>query len=211
MIFTSLQAFAFSSLKLLLLPLALSSSAKTAPLQGRSVAGGDLLIAPGRVLLAHILFRAIPDAPVADENAIAALASNSSATGISMQLAPIYGISIPLIVRHGKTSATVTMNDLRLSTSADGSHVLTGHLSRTGNQSEYGDIRVSYLPSGGAIQQIGSLSGVAIYSPNSERNFGIRLILPNKLKLQGGTIKVQYRRPLADGGKTIAEGSITGF
>ena len=148
---------------------------------------------------------------MADENAIAALASNSSATGISMQLAPIYGISIPLIVRHGKTSATVTMNDLRLSTSADGSHVLTGHLSRTGNQSEYGDIRVSYLPSGGAIQQIGSLSGVAIYSPNSERNFGIRLILPNKLKLQGGTIKVQYRRPLADGGKTIAEGSITGF
>ncbi len=290
MIFSSVPVFAFSSLKLLLLPLAVGAAIKSAPFQGRGVGGGDLLVAPGRVLLvdssrtvdvsllnigtktatyrislihqrmdadgqlaeiqtagpgehfadelvrftprqvvlepnvsqlvriqmslpagleageyrSHILFRAIPEPATAELTA----GTDASATGISMQLAPIYGISIPLIVRHGKTDVTVGMKDLQLSTTADGIQVLTGHLTRLGNQSSYGDVQLMYSPKTGAPRQIGSLSGVAIYSPNSDRNFVIRLAMPVGTKLDGGAIKVQYRRPAVDGGRVIAEGTV---
>ncbi len=152
----------------------------------------------------HILIRAIPE-PVGTDTVVN---TASGETGISMQLAPIYGVSIPLIVRHGKTSSAIGMKDLKLATTVSGEQVVTGHLTRTGNASVYGEIQLMYIKSGMVSTPIGNLGGVAVYSPNTDRNFSIRLALPTSVNLHGGTIKVMYIRSAAESNKPIAIGTL---
>ena len=55
----------------------------------------------------HLLFRAVPSAEAAPP-------TTSPAAELSIQLTAIYGISIPVIVRHGETSVTTTLSELDL-------------------------------------------------------------------------------------------------
>ena len=56
----------------------------------------------------HLLFRAVPAVEPA------ATAPREPATGLSIQLTPVYGVAIPLIVRHGETSAKAALSGLEL-------------------------------------------------------------------------------------------------
>jgi len=153
----------------------------------------------------HLLFRAVPDAvapaaPGADQ-----------ANELAIELRPVYGVSIPLIVRHGATSATVTLSDLALQApaAADQPSVLTVRLNRSGTASCYGNLVVNLLPvGGGKAVTVGTIGGVAVYTPNATRVVQMPLTaIPAGVTLQG-TLQIVYQEKQEQGGAVLAEGTL---
>jgi hypothetical protein len=165
----------------------------------------------------NLLFRAVPAvaAPAVAAPALAPLADNETKgsenkeKGLSIKLTPIYGVSIPLIVRHGATTMSVTMSDLKLIPGPDGAPLLSGRFNREGTASSYGDLAVLYAPENSTVfLPVGQIKGVAVYAPNTTRNFALALKTPATLALKNGTFRVTYRKPLADGGTVLAEATL---
>lgn len=155
----------------------------------------------------HMLFQHIPSSSGSD---IASQAGESS--GLSIRLIPIIGISIPVIVRQGNTSATVSLTGLHLEQRSAGDTramlVLTAH--RSGNQSVYGDFTVRFTPAkGGNPLVVGRGNGIAVYTPNDKRGVQIPLQAPHGVHLRDGTLEVEYRMPPDAGNKIIAKASAT--
>jgi P pilus assembly chaperone PapD len=141
----------------------------------------------------HMLFRAIPEAKPAT-------AATSSSGGMSVALVPIYGVTIPIIVRQGSLKATAGMSDARLSRTANGG-ALTLTLSRTGDRSTYGRIRV--LKSGKS-QPVFEAGGIAIYPEVTKRS--VEFGLPEAaLAALAGPVTIQYIEDPDAGGKVLAE------
>jgi P pilus assembly chaperone PapD len=153
----------------------------------------------------HLLFRAIPEA-----TAPAAPGAVPESKELAIQLRPIYGVSIPLIVRHGQTSSAVTLSDLVLQPSAAPAQpcVLKMRLNRTGSASTYANVMVTLLPAGGGKPvAVGTMGGVAVYTPNPSRLLQLPLTVPAGVKLQG-TLKVVYQQDLEQGGAVLAEAAL---
>ena len=151
----------------------------------------------------HMLFRAVP----VSTPSIAA-ADTAAPQGLSIKITPIYGVSIPVIVRSGSTTASVSISNLACVTGTDGVPMLSGSLERTGNISVYGDIQVEFAPTGGRYSTVGRMSGVALYTPNVSRTFSMQLAPPQGLPLRGGTIRISYKQTADDGGAQLAESTL---
>jgi hypothetical protein len=148
---------------------------------------------------------------IADAAGLADLASAAAepASGVSIVLQTLIGASIPVIVRHGETSASVTLDSLQLE---PGRNALPPELSftfrREGNRSVFGDLVATYAAPGKAPIEIGGATGVAVYVPNAERKARLPLTLPDGVILQGGEIRVRYNERADAGGALIAEATI---
>jgi P pilus assembly chaperone PapD len=150
----------------------------------------------------HLLFRAVPQVTAA------APEDQPPAEGLGIQLIPVYGISIPVIVRHGETWAKVTLSDLALQPPADDSPLPAMHLTlnRTGNRSTYGDLTVSARTPGAPKETVlARAAGLAVYVPNPARKLTLTLQVPEGLSLSGSKLRVVYRNKPEDGGATLAE------
>ncbi len=124
---------------------------------------------------------------------------------IGIKLTTLVGVSIPVIVRHGNTNASVSLTHLELRRPSGQAPVLALHMERSGSQSVYGDLTVSFTPTGGAEQVIARANGVAVYSPNTLRRANIALQPPHGLQLTTGTLRVTYREQAEDNGERLAE------
>lgn len=154
----------------------------------------------------HLVFRALPTVP-------AAQAPDDKATGISIRLIPAIGVSIPLIVRQGKVSATAKLKDLAF---VPASRVagepsprpaqVSFRLERQGNGSLYGDLVATFRPKGGAAVEVGRTNGVAVYAPNAAR--ASTMSLASGAKLAGGSLRLVYQSPPTEGGKPLADAEI---
>jgi hypothetical protein len=87
----------------------------------------------------HLLFRAVPPEGAIPGNVVEA--DDKKPTGYSIRLTPIYGVSIPVIVRHGQASLRVGLSDLSVEPSekANEPPILKLNIRREGNQSVYGN------------------------------------------------------------------------
>jgi hypothetical protein len=172
-------------------------AAQTVRLQLRVPAG----VEPGEYR-SHLLFRAVPAA--APE-----LHPTEAATEFSISLTPIYGISIPVIVRHGETSATVTLSDLELvpATAAAATPNLHFRIGRTGDRSVYGNLTATFVPDRGKATVVGMVNGIAVYTPNASRSAGIALRPPPGFLLEHGRLHLAYTVP-EKGNETIAEADL---
>jgi len=144
----------------------------------------------------HMLFRAIPDAkPVT--------AQAGPVNGIEIDLRPIYGVTIPVIVRAGQLSAQASISDARLVT-IDGRQGISFELTRTGTRSVYGDVR---LVRKGANPLLLS-RGVAVYPEITHRT----VALPAPEDFTGslaGPGTLQYVERSDDGtSKVLAEAEV---
>ncbi|MDR9438014.1 MAG: hypothetical protein RI841_00720 [Halomonas sp.] len=128
---------------------------------------------------------------------------------IGIQLTALVGASIPVIVRHGATDANVALTQLELQRSSSGAPLLALQMQRSGTQSVYGDLTVSFTSRSGAEQVIGRANGVAVYTPNPLRRARIALQPPSGLPLSNGTLRVTYREQAEDGGKLLAESELS--
>jgi P pilus assembly chaperone PapD len=142
----------------------------------------------------HLLFRAVPPpTPVTDKAA-------QQAKGVSFKLIPIYGVTIPVIVRLGNLAVEAAISDVRVE-QRDGKPAIALQLSRSGTRSTFGDVKI--LKSG-VKDPIAVQRAVAVYTDVSKRAVSIPVADGFKGKLTG-PVTVQYVETFADGSKTLAE------
>jgi len=144
---------------------------------------------------AHMLFRAVPDTVPA-----AAAEARSASPGVSIALTPIYGITIPVIVRMGDLGAEAVIGDAWVSESAEGP-AFNFDLSRTGNRSVYGDIEVTRP---GVAEPLLVARGIAVYPEVSARKVSLRVPDEVAAKLKG-PVNIRYSEDREIGGDTIDE------
>jgi len=150
--------------------------------------------APGEYR-AHMLFRAVPDAaPAADP------AKPANSGGVSIALTPIYGITIPVIVRVGALGATAEIGEARVEDTVDGP-AFAFDLARTGNRSVYGDIEVTRP---GLAEPLLLARGIAVYPEVGQRKVSLRVPPELAAKLKG-PVKIRYSEDREIGGGTIHE------
>lgn len=148
----------------------------------------------------HLLFRAVPREDAMPERSIEKPAGED-AKGFSVRLTPIYGVSIPLIVRHGQTAATAALRNVSFqrARAAEEPAAVACDLARAGNQSLYGNVTVTFVPPSGAPRVVGMMNGVAVYTPLAQRVLRIPLQPPPGLTLSGGKLEVAFSRPEQNG------------
>jgi P pilus assembly chaperone PapD len=156
-------------------------------------------ITPGEYR-SHLYFRAIPnDKPLGDKEP-------ENDNSISVKLVPIFGISLPVIIRAGETTAQLHFSDVSVNTEKN--PVLKMTFNRTGNMSVYGDISAEYISPSGKTTKIGVAKGVAVYTPNTTRNFNLQLENKPEIDYHQGKIHLVFTDQSAKPVK-LAEDEIT--
>jgi hypothetical protein len=141
---------------------------------------------------AHMLFRGIPDAkPPSTEPPKA---------GISIALVPIYGVTIPIIIRKGALKATAAISDAKMVKTEEGL-AFAFTLARSGDRSTYGRVRVTKV---GVPKPLIDARGIAVYAEISSRI--VSLPVPPEVAAQlSGPVKIEYLDDSDNGsGGTIA-------
>ncbi len=140
----------------------------------------------------HMLFSTVPPKDTGKD--IESLASGQEKLEIS--LTPIFGVTIPVIVRHGKGSATAGMADFQIHApeKPEDKSSLSFNISRQGDQSLFGDISIKFTPQNGADEtEVGRLNGVAVFTPNKSRKINLFLAPPKGLELKQGLLNITYK------------------
>jgi P pilus assembly chaperone PapD len=142
----------------------------------------------------HLLFRAIPPStPVAEP-------ASAPGKGVSFKLTPVYGVTIPVIVRLGNLSVKAAITNVRAE-KRDGKPVIAVELDRSGERSTFGEVRVLKA---GVKDPIAIARAVAVYTELNERE----VVVPVDDGYTGavsGPVTVQYVETYLDGSQTIAE------
>ncbi len=138
----------------------------------------------------HLLFRAVP---------VPQPATAGPREGLSIALTPIYGVTIPVIVRKGTLVATAKISDVRLLRNG-GQATLAFTLTRSGDRSVYGRLRVTKA---GTAKPLYEARGIAVYAELSQRTVSLTLP-PEVAASMAGTVTVQYLEDNDTGG-VIAE------
>lgn len=142
----------------------------------------------------HLLFRAIPPASPVSQG------DGEQPKGLHLQLIPVYGVTIPVIVRLGNLQAKAGISDVRLE-SHEGKPAIGLELSRSGTRSTFGEVRVLKA---GVKDPIAVQRAVAVYTEIGAR----RVTIPLDPAFKGdvaGPVTVQYFETYADGTEKLAE------
>lgn len=140
----------------------------------------------------HIYFRAVPnDKPLGEEEAA------RDSADLSVRLVPVFGITIPVLIRVGPNDAEVTLSDLAMSFPSDTVNQLKFQFNRTGKMSVYGDVEVKYVAGDGKPIVVGEAKGVAVYTPNKIRTFQVNLRKLAGVDYHKGKLIISYN-PQAD-------------
>jgi len=138
----------------------------------------------------HFYFRSIPNTkPLGQEEAV------KDSSTISVKLIPIFGITIPAIIRVGESTTKTSLSGLSLNTSDEAGPLLTMIFSRSGNMSVYGDLAIDYISPQGKITRVGIANGVAVYTPNTRRIFKLNLNRIPGVDFRSGKLKVTFSAP----------------
>jgi hypothetical protein len=138
----------------------------------------------------HMLFRAVPppQPPVK---------TPADFKGIGFALTPVYGVTIPVIVRLGNLSATAGIANVG-KTEQDGKPAVALELTRSGSRSTFGEIRVLKA---GHSAPIAVQRGVAVYTELDKRQVVVP-VDPKFADQASGPVTVQYLET-ADGASTV--------
>tara|TARA_R110000824_G_scaffold325002_4_gene511915 strand:- start:1996 stop:2841 length:846 start_codon:yes stop_codon:yes gene_type:complete len=141
----------------------------------------------------HLLFRAIPETRSVTDQTV-------PDGGFTIALTPIYGVTIPIIVRYGNLQATAAIANGRMEKDADGQS-FAFDLSRSGDRSTYGEIRITKP---GIDEPVMIARGIAVYPEVTKRT--VSLPVPPEIAAQlNGQISVAYYESANDGGALIAK------
>lgn len=159
----------------------------------------------------HLTFQTIPD----ESSEQPEDGSRAPAMGITIRLKALFGVTIPVIVRHGDIDADIAITDAEFQPAGENDAglaagpVLNVHLARSGERSVYGDLTVQLLGEDGAKQTIGVVRGLAVYSPNRSRIVRIPIDPSFAPRLMGRQVKVGFLTSAKAGAQTLAEERFT--
>jgi len=139
-------------------------------------------------------FRAIPEARPVEE-----AGAGDSATGFTIKLTPIYGVSIPLILRKGQATAVASLAHAAVVREGEAAR-LTVDLERQGNRSIYGEVRVV---AAGVKEPLFLVRGIAVYTEVTKRRLEFPLTAEQAARLKG-PVTVEYREMPENGGRLLA-------
>lgn len=138
----------------------------------------------------HLYFRSEKDyTPLGSKNPF------KDSSLVSVQLIPIFGISIPVIVRTGTLNVASTFTNLRLSVVNDTIPTLDFTINRAGNCSTYGDLVVEYSSGKNKPIAVGLIKGVGVYTNLDHRNVSVKLNQVKGVVFKTGNLKVRYTTP----------------
>jgi P pilus assembly chaperone PapD len=143
-------------------------------------------ISPGEYR-SHLYFRAEPNEKPLGEKEV----SKDSAS-ISIKLVPIFGITVPVIIRAGESTVTVSLSDLSFEMANDTIPTLQMAINRTGNMSVYGDIAVDHVSQQDKVTRVSFIQGVAVYTPNRIRRIKIEVDKNLDIDYNSGKLHVLY-------------------
>jgi hypothetical protein len=135
----------------------------------------------------HVYFRAVPK-----QTALASEEIKTDSTTIGVKLIPIFGITIPVIIRSGESTMKAGLTDLKLEIINDTIPRLQFVFNRSGNMSVYGDILVDHISPMAVVTHVGTVRGIAVYTPNAVRKFQMDLDSKSKVNYHNGTLKINY-------------------
>jgi hypothetical protein len=135
----------------------------------------------------HIYFRAVPK-----EVALGEEDKQKDSTVLSVKLTPIFGITIPVIIRIGESTSKVTLSDLSFQVVNDTIPQLSLAFNRTGNMSVYGDLEISHISPAGMSTPVGTIRGIAVYTPNSIRRIRMDLNRVPGVDFKSGKLQVIF-------------------
>ena len=141
----------------------------------------------------HIYFRAVPnERPLGEGGEVA------KDSGITVRLTPVFGITIPVIIRIGESDTKVGLSDVSFGMVGDTIPRIGMMLTRSGNMSAYGDITVEHIGEDGKITEVGMARGVAVYTPNLRRRFNFDLYRNTGIDFKKGKLKVSFAEQADD-------------
>lgn len=149
----------------------------------------------------HMYFRAIPKEKPLGEKAV------TNDTSISVSLVPVFGISIPVIIRVGENDTKVSVTDVALKTFEDTIPAVSLTFHRSGKMSSYGDVVIEHISPEGKTTKVGMVKGLAVYTPNPSRRSQIKLNNVPGVDYHTGKLKVMYTDQSINA-KSIAEEEI---
>jgi len=114
---------------------------------------------------AHFTVISVP--PQGDATSIEQAIGEATGGGMSVQIRPRFGITIPVIVRIGETTLTAGIADIAPARLADGGPALRLRITREGTRSAFGDIAVT---APGAKKPIAEMKGVGVYTEIAGRS-----------------------------------------
>lgn len=120
----------------------------------------------------------------------------NDSSSLSIRMVPVFGISVPLIIKVGESTAKVTVSEKVFQMHQDSIPLLNLKVVRTGNMSVYGDIQVDHVSPSGKITRVGFVQGVAIYTPTAVRYFQIELDKSKKIDYHNGKLHITYSQQL---------------
>lgn len=133
----------------------------------------------------HMYFRAVEE-----QTALGAREAETT-EGISINIKTVFGISIPIIIRHGESTTSLELKDLKIEKSGEFPK-LSLTIERNGNMSVYGNLKAVHVSPQGTETEVGTVKGVSVYTPNDRRNFSFDLRNASEVDLGTGKIKVTY-------------------
>jgi P pilus assembly chaperone PapD len=142
----------------------------------------------------HMLFRAIPPATPVIQT------PGEQPKGVQFKLTPVYGVTIPVIVRLGNLEASAGIANVHLE-KKDGAPAIGLDLTRQGTRSTYGEVRVLKA---GHKDPIAVMKGVAVYTEVGKRH--VSLLIPDSAKAAAnGEVTVEYLETFDDGSHLLAQ------
>ena len=136
----------------------------------------------------HLFFRAMENStPLGEEQG-----KDKKDSVISIRITPLFGITIPVIIRVGETSSKVNITNTSLHMEKDTIPVLKMTFIRSGNISTYGDIKVNFISDAGKVTEVAFVKGLAVYTPNSRRNISLVLNTVPGVSYKSGKLNIQY-------------------
>lgn len=120
-------------------------------------------------------------------------------TKMAVSITPVYGISIPVIVRNGNVTNQLTLSNASLLQVNDTISKLGVTINRSGNKSAYGNLQVEFQPTKGQKTGVGFANGIGIYPEIPKRNFTLYIKTTNAMKTEGGKLIVRFLAPNEDG------------
>lgn len=155
---------------------------------------------PNGEFRSHVYFRSVPEEkPLGDEQV------NTDTTSIGIKLVPIFGISIPVIVRNGDLQVSVALTAVNLDLKTDTVPNMTVTFERTGDKSVYGDLSVKYVPEQGESVEVGIVRGIAVYTPNKIRRFKLQLRNEPGVDYTKGKLLIKFQAPNDSKAELFAE------
>ena len=140
----------------------------------------------------HMSFKAIPRPTEVTQE-------DTQAEGVTLRLIPIYGITIPIIVRHGDVEAQVALTQPSIVQGEKGPELALS-IERAGESSTYGALSI-VKP--GLPNPIVLAGGIAVYPEIGSREVRINLT-EEQAALLRGPARIEYRELEEKGGALIA-------